>query len=81
LNKNLDVRNIRNDVRTHITCSYIIIRMYVYARSIDSAMRIVRILRAIPMDCTANNAARYQNESLKREKDKSCVDVAPCTVG
>jgi hypothetical protein len=54
--------------------------MYVYARSIDSAMRIVSILHVIPMGCTAKNAACCRKEKLKREKDKPCIDAALCTV-
>jgi hypothetical protein len=54
--------------------------MYVYARSIDSARRIAHILRVILMGCTANKAARYRKKSLKREKDKPCVDAVLFTV-
>ena len=38
-------------------------------------MRIVRILRITPVDCTANNAVGYRKESMKREKDKPYVDA------
>jgi hypothetical protein len=42
--------------------------MYLYARSIDSAMRIAHILRVILMDSTANNAARYRKKELEKGK-------------
>jgi len=79
LNKNFNVHNIGNDVRTQITCGYIIIHMYLYARSIDSAMRIVR------SPCYSHWLYRKQCSTLPKKtsrggKDKPCVDAVLCTV-
>jgi hypothetical protein len=65
---NVNVHNIRNDVRAHIACSYIIIRMYMYAPSVDSAMRIVRILHVTPMDCTAKKCSMLPKRELEEGK-------------